>query len=231
MPDIGARNTRLRIVTPPISSGLARLRNSGMHKNKAPFHAAQSLDRLNVHAQPSDAVKCGRDLEIAGHCARPATMRLGMEKRSDSSAEHIDGPVAVVIVAAGRGERAGQPTGRSNTGSIGGRTVIAPHDRTLSLAHPDIGPIVVVIHADDEALFRHAARRCWRSGRSSCMAAQRGRTRLALACLRWREKSPGRVLIHDAARPFVDAEIIDRVIAGHRRRRMARCRPCRSPTR
>src|SRR5688500_382863 len=83
-------------------------------------------------------------------------MRLVMEKSSDSQAEPIDGPVAVVIVAAGRGERAGQSDGPKQYRSIGGRTVIA---RTLDafLAHPEIGPIVVTVHADDEALFRAAA--------------------------------------------------------------------------
>jgi 2-C-methyl-D-erythritol 4-phosphate cytidylyltransferase/2-C-methyl-D-erythritol 2,4-cyclodiphosphate synthase len=137
-------------------------------------------------------------------------MRLVMEKRSDSPAEHIDGPVAVVIVAAGRGERAGQSDGPKQYRSIGGRTVIA---RTLDafLAHPDIGPIVVAVHADDEALFRAAAGDA--GDRVTVVhggATRQDSTRLGLLALQ--EKSPGAVLIHDGARPFVDTETIDRII-------------------
>ena len=65
----------------------------------------------------------------------------------------------MVIVAAGRGERAGQSAeGPKQYRQIGGRPVIA---RTLDafLAHPAIGPIVVVIHPDDDDLFDAAVGR------------------------------------------------------------------------
>src|SRR5688572_14081360 len=120
-------------------------------------------------------------------------MRLGMEKSSDSAAEHIHGPVAAVIVAAGRGEGAGLADGPKQYRNIGGRTVIA---RTLEafLAHPDIGPIVVAVHADDEALFRVAA---GDAGDRVIVvhggATRQDSTRLGLLALR--EKSPGVVLI------------------------------------
>ncbi len=59
----------------------------------------------------------------------------------------------MVIVAAGRGERAGQvPTARSNIAGSAAAPVIA-HTLDAFLAHPAIGPIVVVIHPDDDALF------------------------------------------------------------------------------
>jgi 2-C-methyl-D-erythritol 4-phosphate cytidylyltransferase/2-C-methyl-D-erythritol 2,4-cyclodiphosphate synthase len=137
-------------------------------------------------------------------------MRLVMDKSLDSPAGDLPGPVAVVIVAAGRGERAGQADGPKQYRSIGGRSVIA---RTLDafLAHPDIGPIVVAVHADDEALFRAAA---GETGDRVMVvhggATRQDSTRLGLLALR--EKSPGTVLIHDGARPFVDTETIDRVI-------------------
>ena len=62
----------------------------------------------------------------------------------------------LVIVAAGRGERAGSPeNGPKQYRWIGGRPVIA---RTLSafLSHPDCAEVVVVIHADDQALYAAA---------------------------------------------------------------------------
>jgi 2-C-methyl-D-erythritol 4-phosphate cytidylyltransferase/2-C-methyl-D-erythritol 2,4-cyclodiphosphate synthase len=120
--------------------------------------------------------------------------------------------VAVVIVAAGRGERARQPgDGPKQYRNIGGRPVIA---RVIDafLAHPSIGPIAVAIHPDDRELFRAAAGET----HDKVMAVTGGATRqdsvrLGLAALR--DADPAMVLIHDAARPFVDAELIGRVIA------------------
>ncbi|TIU17821.1 MAG: bifunctional 2-C-methyl-D-erythritol 4-phosphate cytidylyltransferase/2-C-methyl-D-erythritol 2,4-cyclodiphosphate synthase, partial [Mesorhizobium sp.] len=78
-----------------------------------------------------------------------------MTDASEMRALATDSRVAVVIVAAGRGARAGQTDGPKQYQRIGGRAVIA---RTLDmfLAHPRIGPVVVAIHADDSALFRSA---------------------------------------------------------------------------
>ena len=45
------------------------------------------------------------------------------------------------------------------------------------------------------------------------MAAQRDRIRCGWGCVALRDDAPAKVLIHDAARPFVDAALIDRVIA------------------
>ncbi|MGT2468938.1 hypothetical protein ACVOMV_36260 [Mesorhizobium atlanticum] len=45
MPDIGARKTRLRIFTPPMSSGDANVVGSAMHKNQAFSIVAHSLAR------------------------------------------------------------------------------------------------------------------------------------------------------------------------------------------
>lgn len=119
--------------------------------------------------------------------------------------------VAVVIVAAGRGARAGKADGPKQYQRIGGRSVIA---RTLDrfLAHPRIGPVVVAIHADDDALFRSAA-----GGNADRVvtvtggASRQDSVRLGLLALRGH--APGQVLIHDAVRPFVDADLIDRTIA------------------
>lgn len=121
------------------------------------------------------------------------------------------GEVAVVIVAAGRGERAGQSAeGPKQYRRIGGRPVIA---RTIEAFanHPAIGRIVVAIHPDDKDLFADAI-----GAFADRVVAVRGgptrqeSTRLALLALT--EDPPASVLIHDAVRPFVDAALIDRTI-------------------
>lgn len=122
--------------------------------------------------------------------------------------------IAVVIVAAGRGERAGQSAeGPKQYRPVGGKPVIR---RTLDafLSHPLVTDIVVAIHPDDEELFRRAAGdadskrvRPVHGGPS-----RQASTRLALIALK--ERRPDVVLIHDAVRPFIDADLIDRVVAG-----------------
>ena len=130
-----------------------------------------------------------------------------MQQRSDTAARKV----AVVIVAAGRGERAGNEGGPKQYRPIGGRPVIA-HTIDAFLAHPAIGGIVVAIHPDDEAMFAEAV-----GGSSDTVRAVHGgssrqeSTRLALLALR--EDAPDVVLIHDGVRPFVDDGLIDRVIA------------------
>ncbi len=134
-----------------------------------------------------------------------ATMRHGMSERSNRSPEET----AVVIVAAGRGERAGTADGPKQYRKIGGRPVIA---RTIEafLSHPRIGRIVVAIHPDDSELFSEAT-----EPSDSVVSVPGGATRqestlLALRALR--DPAPNAVLIHDGVRPFVDAALIDRVI-------------------
>ena len=65
--------------------------------------------------------------------------------------------IAVVVVAAGRGERASQADGPKQYRRIGGKAVIW-HTLKAFLDHPQIDPITVVaIHADDAELFAAAA--------------------------------------------------------------------------
>ncbi|QPC87756.1 bifunctional 2-C-methyl-D-erythritol 4-phosphate cytidylyltransferase/2-C-methyl-D-erythritol 2,4-cyclodiphosphate synthase [Mesorhizobium sp. NBSH29] len=120
--------------------------------------------------------------------------------------------VAVVIVAAGRGERAGQSQeGPKQYRNIGGASVLY---RTLEAfaSHPSVSVIAVAIHPDDRVLFEDAAHNfldrviCVHGG-----ATRQDSTRLALQALA--EKCPSTVIIHDGVRPFVDAGLIDRVVA------------------
>src|SRR5262249_43147803 len=67
------------------------------------------------------------------------------------------GTIGILIVAAGRGERAGSSAeGPKQYRLIGGRPVIT-HTLERFVAWPHSGPIVVVIHPDDEALFEKSA--------------------------------------------------------------------------
>ncbi|GGD25075.1 bifunctional 2-C-methyl-D-erythritol 4-phosphate cytidylyltransferase/2-C-methyl-D-erythritol 2,4-cyclodiphosphate synthase [Aureimonas glaciei] len=121
--------------------------------------------------------------------------------------------VAVIIVAAGRGARAGQSAGPKQYRRIGGRTVL---ERSIS-AFADVtdlaAGLVVVIHPEDRDPFAAAT-----SGFAAPVATVPGgatRQGSVLCGLEALEAfSPDIVLIHDAARPFVDGATIARVIDG-----------------
>ncbi|MCX7305996.1 MAG: bifunctional 2-C-methyl-D-erythritol 4-phosphate cytidylyltransferase/2-C-methyl-D-erythritol 2,4-cyclodiphosphate synthase [Hyphomicrobiales bacterium] len=118
---------------------------------------------------------------------------------------------AVVIVAAGRGERAGKTDGPKQYRTIGGRPVVA-HTLEAFLSHPRVGMIVVAIHPDDDELFRAAATDF---AQDRVLAIHGGATRqesTRLGLLALRDSAPASVLIHDGVRPFVDAGLIDRTI-------------------
>lgn len=121
-----------------------------------------------------------------------------------------DDKVAVVIVAAGRGERAGQAEGPKQYRKVGGRAVIA-HTLDVFAAHPRVGKIVVVIHADDTGLFLEAVDDYPPNIATVTGGATRQESVLAgLQALR--NDAPRTILIHDAVRPFVDGDLITRTI-------------------
>ena len=118
--------------------------------------------------------------------------------------------IAVVIVAAGRGERAGQSKeGPKQYRTIGGQPVMR---RTVAAfaAAPGIGRIVIAIHRDDAALFNEAIGDF--EGRVSVVTGGATRQESTLFALRaLAGDAPAAVLIHDCVRPFVDAGLIGRV--------------------
>ena len=118
---------------------------------------------------------------------------------------------AALIVAAGRGVRARGPRPKQYA-AIGGVPVLA-HALRPFLAHPDIALVAVAIARRDEALYQ-AAIAGLASGKLLSPIGG-GATRQAsvgngLRALR--AHLPDRVLIHDAARPFVTRDVIDRVL-------------------
>jgi 2-C-methyl-D-erythritol 4-phosphate cytidylyltransferase/2-C-methyl-D-erythritol 2,4-cyclodiphosphate synthase len=120
--------------------------------------------------------------------------------------------IGIVVVAAGRGERAGaSEEGPKQYRLIGGKPVIV-HTLEKFIAWPAACRIVVVIHADDEALFSKAC-----GGISAAIpidVVHGGATRQqsVLAGLRHlRPNAVTHVLIHDAVRPFFEHELLDRI--------------------
>ena len=120
--------------------------------------------------------------------------------------------VAAVIVAAGRGERAGASVdGPKQYRAIGGRPVIA-HALEAFLSHPAIGRIVVAIHPDDIGLFDASGD--WDMARVATVAGGASRQDSTFRALQvLAGDAPQSVLVHDAVRPFVDAGLIDRIVA------------------
>ena len=67
------------------------------------------------------------------------------------------GKAAAVIVAAGRGERAGAG-GPKQYREVGGEVIIARTLRRFA-EHPEIGRIIVAVHPDDREIFAGIAKR------------------------------------------------------------------------
>lgn len=121
---------------------------------------------------------------------------------------------AAVIVAAGRGLRAGAAgSGPKQYADLGGLPMLCHSIRTF-LDHPGIDQVCVVIHPDDKAAYAEAVRVF--ADRLSAPVLG-GATRQE-SVLKGLESLDGqgfdRVLIHDAARPFVSAGIVSGVLAG-----------------
>src|SRR6201985_2395421 len=115
---------------------------------------------------------------------------------------------AAVLVAAGRGLRAGTG-GPKQYRSIGGKTVIFRAMEAFC-AHPGVGAVQPVLHPDDFQMFNDAV-----SGLAYRPPTNGGATRQAsvhagLEALA--SQKPDIVLIHDAARPFVTPALISRAI-------------------
>tara|TARA_R110002073_G_scaffold32830_3_gene99245 strand:- start:17868 stop:19022 length:1155 start_codon:yes stop_codon:yes gene_type:complete len=116
--------------------------------------------------------------------------------------------IGAIIVAAGRGTRAGGEIPKQYR-EIGGRPVLA---RTLDafLDHDAIGPVIVVIGAQDNERFEALAPLL--PGAVETVTGGATRTASVHAGLQALEKhSPDAVMIHDAARPFVSAALINRI--------------------
>jgi 2-C-methyl-D-erythritol 4-phosphate cytidylyltransferase / 2-C-methyl-D-erythritol 2,4-cyclodiphosphate synthase len=121
----------------------------------------------------------------------------------------MPGGVAAVVVAAGRGVRAGGVTPKQYR-QVRGAPVIR-HALSLFIDHPQVTFVQPVIHRDDAATFAEAT-----AGLKLRVAVFGGATRqtsvrAGLEALE--TEQPRIVLVHDAARPFASPALISRAIA------------------
>src|SRR5271156_3196235 len=107
----------------------------------------------------------------------------------------MTGMVAAVVVAGGRGERAGGDVPKQYR-EIAGEPMLRP-TLVAFLGHPDVALVQPVIHPADEKLYRAAAPgRDSRRPRVGGAATRQASVRAGLEALAARE--PAIVLIHDA---------------------------------
>jgi 2-C-methyl-D-erythritol 4-phosphate cytidylyltransferase/2-C-methyl-D-erythritol 2,4-cyclodiphosphate synthase len=121
--------------------------------------------------------------------------------------------VAALIVAAGRGRRAaGDGAVPKQYWPLGGVPMLA-RSIGVFVEHRSVDEIVVVVHGDDAKLYQEAAAPYATRLRAPVLggAMRQDSVRAGLEALA--ATKPTKVLIHDAARPFVDAVLIDRVIS------------------
>ena len=115
---------------------------------------------------------------------------------------------AAVLVAAGRGLRAGAG-GPKQYRMIGGRTVIFRAMEPFC-RHPRLFAVQPVLHPDDTAIFNAAAQGLRHEPPAGGGATRQASVHAGLEALA--AKKPDIGLIHDAARPFVSQDLISRAI-------------------
>jgi len=121
---------------------------------------------------------------------------------------HEIGTIAL-IVSAGRGHRVGGETPKQYL-QVGNKSILF-QSISAFLEHEEVDAVRVVIHPDDEELYRRSV-----EGLDLLPAVYGGverqdSVRLGLESLE--NMAPRRVLIHDAARPLVSSELIHTILA------------------
>ncbi len=123
--------------------------------------------------------------------------------------------IAALVVAAGRGMRAG--AGLPKQYRLLDGIPVLTHTLRALCAHPDITTIVVAIHADDAALYADCIAKLEPRERDRLLAPVHGgatRQESVFAGLLALETSAcPHVLVHDAARPFLGRDLCDRACA------------------
>jgi 2-C-methyl-D-erythritol 4-phosphate cytidylyltransferase / 2-C-methyl-D-erythritol 2,4-cyclodiphosphate synthase len=115
---------------------------------------------------------------------------------------------AVILVAAGRGLRAGAG-GPKQYREVGGQTVIYRAMQAFC-DHPQVFVVQPVLNPDDRAMFEEAVRGLRHELPVAGGATRQASVHAGLEALA--AERPDIVLIHDAARPFVTSAVISRAI-------------------
>jgi 2-C-methyl-D-erythritol 4-phosphate cytidylyltransferase len=120
---------------------------------------------------------------------------------------------AVIIVAAGRGHRMGGETPKQYL-PLDAHSALH-HSARVFLDRPQVSQLCTVIHPDDAGLYADAMTGLKDPRLMAPVPGGDTRAASVLAGLKaLKLQAPDHVLIHDAARPFVTAEIIDSVCEG-----------------
>lgn len=120
--------------------------------------------------------------------------------------------VAAVVVAAGRGSRAGSDVPKQYW-PLGPEPMLCASLRSLA-GHPAVGRVQPVIHADDAERFTRATSGLRIADPVPGGATRQASVRAGLEALA--PHAPELVLVHDAARPFASAALIAAAIAAAR---------------
>jgi len=124
--------------------------------------------------------------------------------------------IAILVVAGGRGSRAGEGLPKQYRPLLG-KSLLAHTLKALHNAAPKAAQLVV-IHGDDQALYRRCAGELAEAARARLLppatggASRQESVRNGLEALAATGSEPKIVLIHDAARPFASPALIARAI-------------------
>ncbi len=119
--------------------------------------------------------------------------------------------IAVVLLAAGRGERAGGGEPKQYR-TLGRLSVLARALGSLAV-HERIGPVVLVVAPGEESRARAAIGQTADEVRIVTGGATRRESVTAAVAALSGDEPPRHVLVHDSARPFVPRAALDRLIA------------------
>jgi 2-C-methyl-D-erythritol 4-phosphate cytidylyltransferase/2-C-methyl-D-erythritol 2,4-cyclodiphosphate synthase len=124
--------------------------------------------------------------------------------------------IAAIIVAAGRGQRAGEGIPKQyRPMPDGGRDTVLARSISIFAENPAITKLCVVIHKDDVSLYEKSLSHCNKTDNISFVFGGDSRQESVLNGLTaLADAPPHAVFIHDAARPFASTELIARCMNG-----------------
>ncbi len=136
---------------------------------------------------------------------------------------------AAVIVAAGRGTRARAPGEVPKQYLALAGTPVLAHSLRMLTRHPQVALTIVVYNPKTQSFMPMRRPRSPIACPRRCPERRPARARCWPAWKRLAPPPPDHVLIHDAARPFLTADLITRLIAALAEQR-APSRPSQSAT-
>jgi 2-C-methyl-D-erythritol 4-phosphate cytidylyltransferase/2-C-methyl-D-erythritol 2,4-cyclodiphosphate synthase len=124
--------------------------------------------------------------------------------------------IAAIIVAAGRGQRAGEGIPKQyRPMPDGGRDTVLARSISIFAENPAITKLCVVIHKNDVSLYDKSLSHCNKTDNVSFVFGGDSRQESVLNGLTaLADAPPHAVFIHDAARPFASTELIARCMNG-----------------